>query len=71
MGLWRTRFGPVVKTSYVVVMMMIMMTTTMMKCNFTLAFTLYCQDEKKCSIETGFKIPFEGLFYCRIRNVEK
>jgi uncharacterized membrane protein len=72
MGLWKTRCGSVVRTGYVVVvlvivivvMMMIMvitMTTTMI-CNFTLVFALYCQDETKCSIETGFKIPFEGFF---------
>jgi hypothetical protein len=25
-------------------------------------YILCCQDETKCSIETGFKIPFEGFF---------
>ena len=70
MGLWKTRCGPVVKTGYVVVVsvlvvMVMMMTTTKttkMICNFALVFTLYCQDETRCSIETCFKIPFEGFF---------
>jgi len=73
MGLWRTRRGPVVKTGYVVVVVVIIiiiiiiiMTTTKMICNFTLVFTLYCQDETKCSID-----PVSGIFYCSIRNVEK
>jgi hypothetical protein len=34
----------------------------MTTCNFTLAFTLHFQDETKCLIETGFKIPFERFF---------
>jgi hypothetical protein len=65
MGFWRTRCGPVVKTGYVVVlvmMMMIIIIMTTMILNFTLVFTLYCQDETKCSIEAGFKILFEGFF---------
>jgi len=75
MGLWRTRCGPVVKTGYVVVVVMmtiiIIIIITTMICNFALVFTLYYKDETKCSKETGFKIPFEGFFYCSIRNVEK
>jgi len=55
----------VVVMMMIIIMVMMTMTTTMI-CNFTLVFTLYCQDETKCSIEAGFKIPFEGFFYCSI-----
>jgi len=55
MGLWRTRCGPVVKTGYVVVVVLVIIIIIIiiitMICNFTLVFTLYCQDETKCSID--------------------